>query len=301
MITLDQIHCFRSVYETRSYSESARKLQKGRSTIREHILALEDLAGYKLFQINGKKLEPTPNATRLYPRALHISKQSGDFAWLLSEVDFNLKQLTILYDPLLPKEMIKEIDVGISMSMPLLSVNWLSSEREKAYLKIRNRGAELAIMAGELKVTTVEAAEIKHLSLGYLTLGAFAGKNHTLSEYKELSYNDLETHMQLLIENEGGQGIAAFKVSPLCRYISDMSVLTSLLQDSGWAILPRCSVEPQLNAGDLVELFPVELHHTYLQRLCLYHSLHAKHNPETMRVIEVIKAVSNRYLNRGKA
>ena len=79
MITLEQLSCFKAVYELSSYSKAARKTNKTRATVRERVKALEDVLGFDLFEVTGKTLFPTAQAEHLYARADNLTRQAKEF------------------------------------------------------------------------------------------------------------------------------------------------------------------------------------------------------------------------------
>ncbi|GAA4893465.1 LysR family transcriptional regulator [Ferrimonas pelagia] len=291
MITLEQIHSFRQVYQMRSYSAAGRALGKERSTVREHIGALEDIVGRPLFTVVGKRVEPTSIADLLYPRALHLSKQARDFQRMAESLwDTQLTELTLLHDPAIPAEILVAIERQLIERCPTLTLCWRAETREVAYQHLVAGSAHIALMAAENKNMTV--TEILAINLGALAFGAYICPEHPLAATSEITVNELRSLTQYLIWSGRGGGLGAFQLSDQCHFVGDCTTQMAMIHAGGWGILPRNTAHNWVAQGRLKELKPAELLQSYQERICLYYSLTGERYPEVATAIDVIKSVA---------
>lgn len=69
-LDLHRLDVFRHVYEARSFSAAARRLELSQPTVSVHVKALEDALGVVLFNRLGREVEPTDAADLVYQRAV---------------------------------------------------------------------------------------------------------------------------------------------------------------------------------------------------------------------------------------
>ena len=132
MHTFEQISAFVAVYEHGSYSNAAKQLNKSRTTVREHVMTYEDLLGYDLFTIQGRKATPTDNATHLYRRAKLVEKQNRSL-FTQSQIlfDHDVHTVNICYDVMTPLALLAYLDHQLVKNHPEISEIGRASCRER--------------------------------------------------------------------------------------------------------------------------------------------------------------------------
>ncbi|MEJ6348602.1 LysR family transcriptional regulator [Holzapfeliella sp. He02] len=89
------LRTFVAVYETLSFSQAASQLFSSQPSLSLHIKQLEEHLNTQLFIRNGKaKLEPTPNATRLYQSTTKILKE---WQAIQTDISDNPKKYELLF------------------------------------------------------------------------------------------------------------------------------------------------------------------------------------------------------------
>ncbi|MGX4645204.1 LysR family transcriptional regulator [Holzapfeliella sp. JNUCC 80] len=89
------LHTFVAVYETLSFSKAAEQLFSSQPSLSLHVKQLEERLNTQLFIRNGKaKLEPTPNATRLYQSTTKILKE---WQTIQTDISDNPKKYDLLF------------------------------------------------------------------------------------------------------------------------------------------------------------------------------------------------------------
>lgn len=84
--SIEQLLAFVTVYEERSFSRAAAKLNKHRTTTGQVITHLEDVLAIELFERVGRSVEPTEDGQLLY----HYAKSALEQTKLLDKVALSL-------------------------------------------------------------------------------------------------------------------------------------------------------------------------------------------------------------------
>jgi DNA-binding transcriptional LysR family regulator len=67
-----RLKVFASVYRNRSFSRASDELRLSQPTVSEHVKALEESLGVRLFDRLGRGIAPTSEAALLYPQAMEV-------------------------------------------------------------------------------------------------------------------------------------------------------------------------------------------------------------------------------------
>ena len=279
MITIEQLVSFKTVFEQGSYSAAGREIHKDRSTIREHILALEDNIGFPLFVIQGKQAKPTDSAFLLYPRAKAITLQTTEFSSLaLLSFDQHLTELTIHYDAIVGNTLITVVDKEMFKLYPLLKINWLHRNRDDSLQQMQDTLVDLTIMPSNREIIT--NMNISFCHLGAMALNIYCNATHPFADNKNLTLRDLELEKQIALENMNSSPMRWMCFSTQMHTVSNMDLLLSMLQHQGWAVLPESVAETHIKQGNLVKLTVNNLLNAYQQNIGLYYP--AKHRTNKM-------------------
>lgn len=295
MFTLEQISAFIAVYQQGSYSAAARVLEKDRTTVREHVISLEDNLGLPLFTIVGRSARPTDLAHRLYPRAEILARQAQEFTLTaLSAFDHALTTLNIYHDVLLPASMVIQIEQQAAEYFPQLQLNWLHRNRDETLNDLVSGDAHLAIMPNRGKI--LPEKQIGYRSLGMLPLSIYASKNHPLATQPEVTIRDLQLNKQYISENHLRAGIDMMKISPHQHIISNNDVLIALLKHQGWAVLSRIFAEEYVESGDLIELTLTDVVNAHRHGLTLYYPTQLESDPTISQFIDWFTDYAKQYM-----
>lgn len=260
MHTFEQINAFVAVFEQGSYSKAAQQLSKSRTTVRELVMAYEDMLGYSLFEIEGKQARPTERANQLYRRAKIVEKQNRSLftqSKMLFEIDVHT--IAICYDVMAPLDLMAKVERKMSQLFPGVSLHWLHRTRQEAMQMILAGEADIALLPslGQL----FAEREVTWRSIGNVDIGCFARPESPLVKKFDLRIEDLLLDTQYVTENftDLSAMFSASKVSPKLHMVSNNDLLCELLTHQGWAAMPKSYMRPYLERGELVELTFKEL------------------------------------------
>lgn len=255
MHTLEQISAFVAVYEQGSYSNAAKLLGKSRTTVREHVVTYEDLLGYSLFVINGRKAVPTDKANQLYHRAKLVEKQNRSlFVQSQTLYETEVHTINICYDVITPLSLIAYVEDKLLHYNPDIIVNWQHRTRQRAMDLLLSEDCDIAVMPYRGQV--IAEKDVTWRSIGAIEVGCFSRPDSPLAQTNTLRIEELMLDTQYITENFAtlSPNFATVKVSPKAHMVSNNDLLCELLMNNGWAVMPKHYMKPWIDRGELVEL-----------------------------------------------
>ncbi|MDG3086348.1 LysR family transcriptional regulator [Vibrio hannami] len=278
MLSLVNIDSFCTAYEQGSFSGAAKELGKDRTTIREHVTILEDMYDVKLFDIVGKRLQPTSAADLMYDRARHTRLGARQLEASLMEFhSSDISELTVYHDTLIPLALIIQLNRKIHESYPYIQVNWLHRNTDEALQQLAIGGNCLALT--QRHGSFLKKEPIRFISLGGEKMSAYVRKGSPLADVDNLKIVDLQTHKQYVTENQFNWRPEYFCISPEKHIISNTDVLVEMLKVDGWGVLVNEVARPYVEAGELVELTLNEVIQEPVCEISMYYPPHLEHNP----------------------
>ena len=255
MHTIDQIQAFVAVFDTGSYSNAAKKLNKSRATVREHIHAYEDALGYELFYIEGKKAAPTDNAKRLIKRARLVERQhSSLYEHGLNLFESETSEITICINTFTPLDLISKTNTYIRTHWPQMNVNWIHRTREQSLQGLVDNVYDLAILPNQGKVFAEK--NVTWRALGSVDFGIYTRIESPLALEQSPTLEDLflDTHILTEAQVDLGASISGFRASPNSIVVSNNELMLQLLRTEGWAFLPKRYVSNQTCKKSITEI-----------------------------------------------
>ena len=158
--------------------------------------------------------------------------------------------LNIGFDEWLPSQPVSQAISAFPQQHPQVSVN-ISRYPRPELLRATNQG--------ELHLALASEYETHHTKLRYRRLGHYqdclvAGSAFPLSHKSQVTADQLTQFHELVLGNETEETDEE-GYSTNIAFISDLPMLLELLiAGTGFAVLPRESIQPFLSAGTLVEL-----------------------------------------------
>ncbi len=287
---------FCAVYEQGSYSAAAREVERSRTTVREHVMMLEDGVGEELFVIEGRNAVPTDVGHRLYPRAKILVRQLMEFRQeAQASFDEKLESLSIYYDSMIPLSLLSAIETHCSKAYPRMRVNWLLRGRAESINDLLEGKAHLALMP--VKGKTHTEREVIFTNLGMIRCGVYCSSHSPLLEYNKLRITDLKLYKQYIHEDHFNTLRNQLQVSPQYHLVSSSDLLLSLLREDGWAMLPNDFAEPLCQQGQLSQLTVDEFVHSVNYNICTFHAPASEQHPVISDVLAYIKGYAKKQLS----
>lgn len=124
--SIEQLLAFVTVYEERSFSKAAARLNKHRTTTGQVINNLEDVLAVELFERIGRTVEPTEDGKLLYHYAKSAIEQSRIFDNIALSLSYGgLESINFAYPSMTPHRLLSSIRAQLDQDFPNMKVNFL--------------------------------------------------------------------------------------------------------------------------------------------------------------------------------
>ncbi|QLE85713.1 LysR family transcriptional regulator [Shewanella sp. Scap07] len=293
MVTLEQLSCFKAVYELNSYSKAARATSKTRATVRERVKALEDTLGFELFETQGKAVLPTKSGIHLYPRADNLTRQSKEFYNVaLSTFSTAITSIVLHHDDLIPLCLLSDIDDAIEREFPDISINWLQRDRAASLKDIESGDALFSIMPTIGKI--FPNTKVGIVNLGTYQYAPYTSVNSGISQ-QGIDLNELTTEDFLLTENSVLNEMRYANISNRKHLVSNNDMLLHKIQKKGWTLLSTANAQEFVEAGKLRKIHIKETIVNLRQEMVLFYPLHAEIDKTRSRIIAIARETATTF------
>ncbi len=250
------LQIFVMVYREESISKAARKLNMSQPAVSSAIRAIESRYNIQLFGKNGRGIQRTRDADRLFEYASHIvslySQMDMDMAGENTDIPVRIGSSISIGSCLLPDCVLAFMD-NFGVGMPQIEIN--SSDIIEKWI-LENR-LDFAMIEG-----TVHSGAILSESLIDDHLSLVCSPRHPLARKKTVTLDDLREETFLLREkNSGTRELAQstllmhdFLLRPRLESTSTVAIINSVRINLGLSILPYRMLTQYFKDGSLVEL-----------------------------------------------
>ena len=284
--SIEQLLAFVTVYEERSFSKAAAKLNKHRTTTGQVIANLEDDLAVELFERNGRVVEPTEEGNLLYHYAKSTIDQSNIFDKIALSLSYGgLEGINFAYSSLVPHGALTAIRAQLAEDFPNMRVNFLIKTKEQIEEGINN---------GDIHFGLVNADNGKGMYgkdvtfLGHIEFQPFVKKGGQLSRLPESQVlAALRTSRQFVLRAFAEEGLKEkVVVSPNNEELDQLSLVIKMVQsDLGWAWLPKVLSESEYVTENLEAVKLDELKHGFKFSFSLW-------NPHSKQTLMVKKSIT---------
>lgn len=238
--SFEQLLAFVTVYNERSFSKAAVKLNKHRTTIGQVVTNLEDQLAVSLFERIGRSVEPTEDGVLLYHYAKQTIEQARTFDKVALSLSYGgLESVTIAYSSIIPHRVLADIRLKLSKDFPMMRVNFL----------VRNKkDVKRGIQSGEYHFGLVNIHDSRAMNsfdtafLGHLEFLPYVQRESELSTISsDKVVARLAQERQFILRSLVEEGIKEkVALSSNHEEIDQMALIIKLVSEGmGWALLPR--------------------------------------------------------------
>lgn len=250
-VSLDQWRALIAVVDHGGYAQAAEALKRSQSSVSYQIQKLETQLDVQVFEIRGRKAELTDTGRMLARRARFLLHEAGDLEAAARRLASGWEaEIRLAVDHLFPQDRLFDALNAFSTAAPQIRITLLEtllSSNEDALFKGQ----------ADLVVTPVVPVGFLGEELLPLTFVAVAHHAHPLHQLqRELSYEDLRQHRQIVIRDPGDRPRDAGWLGAEQRWtVSHMSTSQqAVCLGLGYAWLPRHRVASALDSGLLKAL-----------------------------------------------
>lgn len=284
MNKLELLRSFVRVTELSSFTQASEALSLPRSTVSEHVQALEELLGTRLLLRTTRKVQATPDGEVLYERSKDMLAQMDELEGLFRS-DATLSgrlrvdmPTAVAHNIVLPRlsEFLSEhpgIDLEIS-----------SSDRR---VDLVREGFDCVLRIGDLSDTTLVARNLGDFDMVNCVGAGYARRNGTPQNLADLQHHQLVHYVMGFGSNTAlfeYQEDGKTRTLPMSRSVAVNNVQAyeaACIGNLGIIQSPRMGMKKHLIAGDLIEILP-QYRPAPMKISLLY--AHRRHLPERCKV-----------------
>ncbi|WP_299694938.1 LysR family transcriptional regulator [uncultured Vibrio sp.] len=283
--SIEQLLAFVTVYEERSFSKAATRLNKHRTTTGQVINNLEDMLAIELFERIGRTVEPTEDGKLLYHYAKSAIEQSRIFDNIALSLSYGgLESINFAYPSMTPHRLLSSIRDQLDQDFPNMKVNFL--------VRTKNQ-IEEGLTSGDIHFGLVMIDKGKGIYskdstfIGYMEFLPFVKKGGKLSRLSSAeALKALRTTRQFVLSAFEDEGLKEkLLVSAVHEEVDQLALVIKLVQDElGWTWLPKVLSEYPYNTEDLQALELDQLKMGMKFSFALW-------NPHSKQIMEVKKSI----------
>lgn len=284
MNKLELLRSFVRVAELSSFTQASEALSLPRSTVSEHVQALEELLGTRLLLRTTRKVQATPDGEVLYERSKDMLAQMDELEGLFRS-DATLSgrlrvdmPTAVAHNIVLPRlsEFLAEhpgIDLEIS-----------SSDRR---VDLVREGFDCVLRIGDLSDTTLVARSLGDFDMVNCVGAGYARRNGTPQNLADLQHHQLVHYVMGFGSNTAlfeYQEDGKTRTVPMSRSVAVNNVQAyeaACIGNLGIIQSPRMGMKKHLITGDLIEILP-QCRPAPMKISLLY--AHRRHLPERCKV-----------------
>ena len=297
MASIDQINTFIKVYELQGYSAAARELGKSRTTVRELILTFEESLQLVLFNIEGRQAKATKNAHRLYPHAQLLQAQLIKFSGLTDSLLASPESKIILYyDAMLPTAFMVDLTASLHKKFPEIELDWRLEEQGESFKTVSENVTSISFLMS--KNRDFSDPRVETYFLGFNDFAIFSGANSNLVDIDVINQIDLQNTVQLIPRSMLAKGINGYtRFSSNAITVNNNDEVCRLLEQIGWAILPKKDVAPYVERGLIVQIVPHFMFKDLKMSMAAYYKPAINRGPAMHYLLSQLLPLSNKHFN----
>ncbi|AYY80086.1 MULTISPECIES: LysR family transcriptional regulator [Proteus] len=236
--SIETLRTFVEAASLKSFSATARKLNKSQSTVSSTIAGFEDDMGFELFERKGRESTLTFAGQKVLSLVEDILAADERLQALRIDLSSEMEPrlscvFSDMYQPPYSEQLLKILDT----EFPHLEFEFLVAENDDVINMLQNNQAHIGMMESRIEYP----ADIAFARLPVSgKLGLYAHKTHPLVKEKKINYQHLTMHRQLRLSSRAQFAINSEKNWLAPNYLL---LLEMAEQEMGWAILPTWLVE----------------------------------------------------------
>ncbi|MET0124702.1 MAG: LysR substrate-binding domain-containing protein [Pseudomonas caspiana] len=284
MNKLELLRSFVRVTELSSFTQASEALSLPRSTVSEHVQALEELLGTRLLLRTTRKVQATPDGVVLYERSKDMLAQMDELESLFRSDAMLSGRLRVDMPTAMAHNIVLPRLSEFLAEHPGIDLEIISTDRRVDLIR---EGFDCVLRVGDLPDTTLVARHLGDLSM-VNCVGAGYASEHGVPQ----TLADLQQHRMIHYVMSFGANTAFFEFQEqgksrtlaMPRSITVNNVQAyeaACLGNLGIIQSPRMGMRKHLLSGHLVEILPD--HRPLPMKISLLYA-HRRHLPERCRV-----------------
>ncbi|CAM3745131.1 LysR family transcriptional regulator [Vibrio aquimaris] len=290
-LNINQLEAFVFTAQHGSFSKAAKVLNKGRTTLSEHVNNLEIELNIELFDRNTRNpLLLTDGGKRLLHQAslmLRMAEQLNVVSQSISNEEE--AELTLSVASVVPNCLVLEIMKSIRKQFPNTSLCITNQDNEIVLDSLLNKTTDIALALTKRNQKIIPPKNLRGVFLCDLPLKFYTSPNSALQLKSSISHTDLIMEPCYLLKCLGDMGYKDSRSSTIMHTLARMDLVVNMLDNEGWTILPEYCLSHNLYPNKIKELntdFTATSHSASIGMG--YSTFHM--GPVKLALIEVIKS-----------
>jgi DNA-binding transcriptional LysR family regulator len=252
-LSLNHLRMFIKVADSGSFSAAARQIGKAQSAVSTAISNLEIDIGVNLFDRRGKYPVLTGEGRTLLREARQIVNSCQGFLDRARSFEGGVdSSLRIAVDEIISHEVLMDLLEKFGKKYPDTELEILYGVLGDIQTMLEQDRVDIGILVpGGLPDQNMPNKLVSHIA--FIPVAA---TDHPLTEIKQPTIHDFESHRQLVITSRGGEREEESIIvgKQLWMIESTPTIKSLVISGAGWAFLPTQTVSKDLDDGKLVKL-----------------------------------------------
>lgn len=284
MNKLELLRSFVRVTELSSFTQASEALSLPRSTVSEHVQALEELLGTRLLLRTTRKVQATPDGEVLYERSKDMLAQMDELEGLFRSDATLSGRLRVDMPTAMAHNIVLPRLSEFLAEHPGIDLEISSSDRR---VDLVREGFDCVLRIGDLSDTTLVARNLGDFDMVNCVSAGYARRNGTPQNLADLQHHQLVHYVMGFGSNTAlfeYQEDGKTRTLPMPRSVAVNNVQAyeaACIGNLGIIQSPRMGMKKHLIAGDLIEILP-QYRPAPMKISLLY--AHRRHLPERCKV-----------------
>jgi len=285
-VTLDQWRTLQAVVDHGGFAQAAEAMHRSQSSVSYTVARMQDQLGVPLLRIDGRKAVLTEAGSVLLRRSRQLVKQASQ----LEDLAYHMEQGW-------EAEVRLVVDAAYPSTRLVRALTAFMPQSRGCRVRLREEvlsGVEEVLHEGvaDLAISAYSIPGYLGTELSAVEFVAVAHPDHALSRTgRALNFQDLETHMQVVIRDSGRQqprDVGWLGAEQRWTVGSLATASTFVSSGLGFAWLPRHLIERELREGVLTAL-PLEQGGSRHPVFYLYANKDKPLGPATQILVELLR------------
>ncbi|RSD29164.1 LysR family transcriptional regulator [Vibrio pectenicida] len=255
-LNINQLEAFVLTAQHGSFSKAAKVLNKGRTTLSEHVNNLEIELNIELFDRNTRNpLLLTDGGKRLLHHASLMLKMAEQLNVVSQSISNQEEaELTLSVASVIPNCLVLEIIKNISKKFPNTSLCVLSQDKGLVHDSLLNKTTDVAITVTKRNQKIIPPPNIRGAFLCDLPMKFYTSPDSALQLKSYISHSDLIMEPCYLLRCLGDVGFRENSPSTVLSTFGSIDLIVKMLGTKGWTILPEYCLSHNLYPNKLKDL-----------------------------------------------
>jgi LysR family transcriptional regulator, transcriptional activator for dmlA len=252
---IDQLRCFNSIFETKSLTKTASRMNISKAAVTKRLASLEEQLGCKLFLRSTRQITPTSEGLDFYQRSKPLLDSISEFELVVSQESSLKGNIRITCPASMAQNFLGKELVHFQKKHAGINIELIVTD---SILDLVEQNIDLAIRVNPSKNSQLVGKKLTDLSLKVVATPGYLKKKEPIKKLE-----DLKKH--LVYYSEAHKNISfhstKMKLKDLAfnrAFVTNDSTLMTKLTLSGLGIGIRSSwdIKDSLKKGHLKEILP---------------------------------------------